>query len=71
MTKLYVVASGIDTKTGASARVIGAYTDEAVAKAVQAVAWGNEATVTCVEVDQVDPELRQAMNVLDIENETA
>jgi len=38
---------------------------------VQAVAWGNEATVTCVEVDQVDPELRQAMNMLDIEKETA
>lgn len=67
MTKLYIVASGVEADAGPSGRVIGAYTDAAVAQAVQAVAWGNDASVTCVEVDQVDPELRQAMDALRIQ----
>ncbi|MHB1371664.1 MAG: hypothetical protein ACYC4S_10865 [Rhodoferax sp.] len=64
--KLYIVASGVDAETGPSGRVIGAYTGAAVAEAVRAVAWGNDATVTCIEVDQVDPELRRAMDTLGI-----
>ena len=67
MTKLYIVASGVEAEAGPSGRVIGAYTDAAVARAVQAVACGNDASVTCVEVDQVDPELRQAMDAMRIQ----
>ena len=67
MTTLYIVASGMDAETGSSGRIIGAYTDPTVAEAVQAMAFDNDATVTCVEVDQVDPELRKATDALYIQ----
>lgn len=69
MRKLHIVASSIGSDAqmnSSTARIVGAYTDSAVAECVRQVAWGDHATVTTVEVDQIEPELLREMDVLGI-----
>lgn len=69
MTTLHIVASGIEPHNqGSSARVIGAYTDRATAEAVRKVAWGSDATVTPVTVDEIDGEIKAAMGALSLDD---
>lgn len=70
MTKLFIVSSSTGAapqEADSSARVVGAYTDPDVAAAVRSVAWGVGASITELEVDEIDPELRRALTALGLE----
>ena len=73
MSKLHIVSVTVGAEgpdQSQSSRVVGAYTDPIVADCVRQVAWGDGAVVTEVEVDFIDPELRNAMHELGVEQPT-
>jgi hypothetical protein len=70
VTKLFVISfstGAAPQEADSSARVVGAYTDPDVAVAVRSVAWGVGASVTELEVDVIDPELRRELKARGLE----
>jgi hypothetical protein len=68
--KLFVVTSSTGNapqEADSSARVIGVYSSPDVAEAVRSVAWGVGASITELEVDEIDPGLQREMKALGIE----